>query len=158
MANRESSAPMTMQFQDTPPTAPRASRELRVRFQRFDLSRSKSGQTTVEVTLEWDEKKHIGQSTGPSSPLGDLRISAEACLRALAGFAGPIGFELMAVKHIRAFDSNLAIVSITHKQDGSTYPLVGCYLAKEDVCRGAAIAVLNATNRVLGIAAQRPED
>lgn len=147
-----------MQLQDTQPPAPRASRELRVRFQRFDLSRSKSGQTTAEVTLEWDGKKHIGQSTGPSSPLGDLRISAEACLRALAGFSGPISFELMAVKHIRAFDSNLAIVSITHKQDGASYPLVGCYLAKEDVCRGAAIAVLNATNRVLGIAAQRPED
>ena len=64
----------------------------------------------------------------------------------------------MAVKHIRAFDSNLAIVSITHKQDGATYPLVGCYLAKEDVCRGAAIAVLNATNRVLGINAQRTEE
>lgn len=157
MAYRDSNAPLTMQLQDSP-RQPRTSRELRVRFSRFDLSRSKSGQTTAEVTLELDGKKHIGQSTGPSSPLGDLRISAEACLRALAGFAGPIGFELMAVKHIRAFDSNLAIVSITHKQDGSNFPLVGCYLAKEDVCRGAAIAVLNATNRVLGIAAQRTEE
>jgi hypothetical protein len=64
----------------------------------------------------------------------------------------------MAVKHIRAFDSNLAIVSITHRQDGSSFPLVGCYLAKEDVCRGAAIAVLNATNRVLGISMQRSEE
>jgi hypothetical protein len=62
------------------------------------------------------------------------------------------------VKHIRAFDSNLAIVSITHRQDGTNYPLVGCYLAREDVCRGAAIAVLNATNRVLGISMQRPEE
>ena len=140
------------------PQLPRTSRELRVRFSQFDVSRSKSGQTTAEVTLELDGQKHVGKSSGPSSPLGDLRIAAEACLRALAHFAGPIAFELMAVKHIRAFDSNLAIVSITHKQDGASFPLVGCYLAKDDVCRGAAIAVLNATNRVLGIAAQRPED
>jgi hypothetical protein len=106
-----------------------------------------------------DGAKFLGESIGPSSPLGDLRISAEACLRALANFAGDVEFELMAVKHIRAFDSNLAIVSITHRQpDGGHYPLVGCYLAKEDVCRGAAIAVLNATNRLLGIAAQRAED
>ena len=136
----------------------RASREIRVRFTRFDLTRTKSGQTTAEVTLEMEGKKHIGQSTGPSSPLGDLRISAEACLRALIAFSGGMEFELMAVKHIRAFDSNLAIVSITHRQDGSTYPLVGCYLAKDDVCRGAAIAVLNATNRVLGVSMQRSED
>jgi hypothetical protein len=157
MTDSDLSASMTIQVQDSP-QLPRTSRELRVRFSRFDVTRSKSGQTTAEVTLELDGKKHVGQSNGPSSPLGDLRISAEACLRALAHFAGPIGFELMAVKHIRAFDSNLAIVSITHKQDGASFPLVGCYLAKDDVCRGAAIAVLNATNRVLGIAAQRPED
>lgn len=148
-----------MQLQDTHNSEMRrASREIRVRFSRFDLTRTKSGQTTVEVTLEFDGKKHVGQSSGPSSPLGDLRISSEACLRALISFSGGMEFELMAVKHIRAFDSNLAIVSITHRQDGSTYPLVGCYLAKDDVCRGAAIAVLNATNRVLGISAQRSED
>jgi hypothetical protein len=158
MDYRDSSAPQTMQVQDSQPYKARVSRELRVRFSRFEVTRTKSGQTTAEVTLELDGKKHVGQCTGPSSPLGDLRLSAEACLRALTAFAGPLGFELMAVKHIRAFDSNLAIVSITHKQDGMTYPLVGCYLAKEDVCRGAAIAVLNATNRILGVGAQRPEE
>lgn len=145
---------MTMPVQDTHTPV----REIRVRFNRFEITRSKSGQTSAEVTLELDGTMHTGKSGGPSSPLGDLRISAEACLRALAGFSDQIGFELMAVKHIRAFDSNLAIVSITHRQDGMSFPLVGCYLAKEDVCRGAAIAVLNATNRILGINAQRTED
>jgi hypothetical protein len=149
---------MTMQLQDTVSQAQRTSRDNRVRFIRFDMTRTKSGQTTAEVTLELDGKKHVGQATGPSSPLGDLRISAEACLRALSGFSGGLEFELMAVKHIRAFDSNLAIVSIAHKQEGTTYPLVGCYLAKDDVCRGSAISVLNATNRVLGISLQRTDE
>jgi hypothetical protein len=149
---------MTMQLQDTQAETKRGSREARVRFSRFELTRSKSGNTTVEVALEFDGKKHVGQSTGPASPLGDLRISAEACIRALAGLSAGLDFELMAVKHIRAFDSNLAIVSITHRQDGMTFPLVGCYLAKDDICRGAAIAVLNATNRVVGIAGTRSED
>jgi hypothetical protein len=115
MTYRDSSAPLTMQLQDTQPAAPRVSRELRVRFTKLDVTRTKSGQTIAEVTLEWEGKKHVGQSSGPTSPLGDLRISAEACLRALTAFAGPISFELMAVKHIRAFDSNLAIVSITQE-------------------------------------------
>src|ERR1044071_4943662 len=137
--------------------APRDSREIRVRFSSFEFRRTKSGQGSAEVTLEMDGALHRGRSSGPSSPLGDLRISAEACINALAGFIGAGQFELMAVKHIRAFDSNLAIVSISHRQGQSTYPLVGCYLAKDDVCRGAAIAVLNATNRVMNVADQRLE-
>lgn len=130
-------------------------REIRVRFSRFEFHRAQTGQCSAEVTLEMDGVMHRGQSSGPSSPLGDLRISAEACLRALSGFAGQNEFELMAVKHVRAFDSNLAIVSVSHRQGTTTYPLVGCYLAKDDVCRGAAIAVLNATNRVLSVAEPR---
>lgn len=133
-------------------------REIRVRFSRFEFIRSQSGQCSAEVTLEMDGALHKGKSSGPSSPLGDLRISAEACLRALCDLSGSNEFELMAVKHIRAFDSNLAIVSITHRQGKNMFPLVGCYLAKEDVCRGAAIAVLNATNRILNISGQRSED
>jgi hypothetical protein len=129
-------------------------REIRVRFSRFDFQRSQSGNCSAEVTLEMDGVMHRGQSSGPSSPLGDLRISAEACLKALTGFVGGNEFELMAVKHVRAFDSNLAIVSVSHRHGEATYPLVGCYLAKDDVCRGAAIAVLNATNRVLSNEAQ----
>jgi hypothetical protein len=132
-------------------------REIRVRFNNFELKRSQSGQCSAEVTLEMDGALHRGKSAGPSSPLGDLRISAEACLRALAGCCGDDGFELMAVKHIRAFDSNLAIVSISHRQGAAMYPLVGVYLAKDDVCRGAAIAVLNATNRILNISQRSQE-
>jgi hypothetical protein len=132
-------------------------REIRVRFSRFEFSRTQAGQCRAEVTLEMDGALHSGKSSGPSSPLGDLRVSAEACLRALSGFAGADHFELLAVKHVRAFDSNLAIVSISHRQGAAMYPLVGCYLAKDDVCRGAAIAVLNATNRILNISGQRSE-
>jgi hypothetical protein len=159
MDRRDRSAPSIMQLQDTFSQLPRrASRELRVRFTGFEITRSKAGQSAAEVTLEMGGHRQVGKAAGPSSPLGDLRLSAEACLKALMELTGESAFEIVGVKHIRAFDSNLAIVSITHKQDGMSYPLVGCYLAKDDVCRGAAIAVLNATNRLLGIAAQRAED
>ncbi|HEY6219253.1 MAG TPA: hypothetical protein VIV65_04285 [Gemmatimonadaceae bacterium] len=141
----------------SPNVAPRDSREIRVRFTGFDFRRTQAGQSSAEVTLEMDGALHHGRSSGPSSPLGDLRISAEACINALAGFVGAGHFELMAVKHIRAFDSNLAIVSISHRQGQTMYPLVGCYLAQDDVCRGAAIAVLHATNRVMNVAEPRME-
>ena len=53
---------MTMQLQDEQSQAQRTSRDNRVRFSRFDLTRTKSGQTTAEVTLELDGKteKFIG--------------------------------------------------------------------------------------------------
>jgi hypothetical protein len=77
-------------------------------------------------------------------------MAAEAALRALEEFAeGSLSFELIGVKHIRAFDSNLVIVSIGIRGSAGTR-LVGCYLADEDMPRGAALAVLNATNRLLG--------
>lgn len=72
-------------------------------------------------------------------------------MRALEDFApDAAGLELLGVKQVRAFDSNLAVVSIGMRAGGSMLRLVGCYLASDDVNRGAAIAVLNATNRVVG--------
>jgi hypothetical protein len=59
-------------------------------------------------------------------------------------------FELLGIKHVRAFDSNLLIVSVSMREGAQMTRLVGCYLAEMDTRRGAAMAVLNATNRVLG--------
>jgi hypothetical protein len=78
-------------------------------------------------------------------------VAAEAALNALMTFAkGAIQFELLGIKQMRAFDENLIIVSIAMRQDGKLTRLVGCYLVDADTRRGAALAVLNATNRVLG--------
>ena len=62
---------------------------------------------------------------------------------------GALGLELLGVKLVRAFDANVIIVSCAQRSARSTR-LVGCYLADRDTVRGAALAVLNATNRVLG--------
>jgi hypothetical protein len=48
------------------------------------------------------------------------------------------------------FDSNLLIVSVSLREKAQITRLVGCFLAETDTRRGAAMAVLNATNRVLG--------
>ena len=57
-------------------------------------------------------------------------MAAEAALRALEEFAeGSLSFELIGVKHIRAFDSNLVIVSIGVRDSAGTR-LVGCYLCR----------------------------
>ena len=104
----------------------------------------------MQVTLEYGGKKFVGKAEGPTSPVGDLRLGAEAAMQAVEAFAhGTLGLELMGVKLVRAFDSNVVIVSVTQRVSRSTR-LVGCYLADEDTARGSALAFLNATNRVLG--------
>src|SRR5262245_10580201 len=138
----------------TSPASPNPRRE-RLRFAEFCFNRAPSGICTAEVGLDWEGELHVGKSKGQSSPLGDFRVAAEAALFALQDFAkDAMHFELLGVKHVRAFDSNLLIVSVSVREGegvGSTVTrLVGCYLADEDPRRGAAMAVLNATNRILG--------
>ncbi len=72
-------------------------------------------------------------------------------MRALEAFSkGELAFELIGVKMVRAFDANLIIVSLSMRGNPAPTRLLGCYLAEGDIARGAATAVLNATNRVLG--------
>lgn len=126
-------------------------RRERLRFAEFSFTRTPSGQCNSEVSLEWDGEVFVGKALGQSSPLGDFRVAAEAALNALMTFSkGALHFELLGIKQMRAFDENLIIVSIAMRHEGKLTRLVGCYLVDEDTRRGAAIAVLNATNRVLG--------
>jgi hypothetical protein len=131
--------------------APHAFRRERVRFADFSFTRTPSGQCTAQVELEYEGQRVSGRSSGQSSPLADLRIAAEAALRALEQFTdNSLIFELIGVKLIRAFDANLVIVSVGLRGSDAQARLVGCYLAESDTRRGAAVAVLNATNRILG--------
>lgn len=134
-----------------PVVIPINSRRERLKFSDFTFNRAQSGQCSSEVTLEWDNAHYVGRAMGQSSALGDFRVAAEATLRALEEFGkGDIHFELLGVRHVRAFDANLLIVSVSMREESRVTRLVGCYLAETDTRRGAAMAVLNATNRVLG--------
>ena len=105
----------------------------------------------AEVQLEWvDGIKARGAASGQSSATVDLRVAAEAALRALEQFAGgELAFELIGVKAIRAFDANVVIVSVANRKAGPQR-LLGSCLVEGDPVRGAAVAVLSATNRVMG--------
>ena len=139
------SSPPLSQTVDTPPI-----RTERLRFGSFSFTRSPAGRCTVQVELEYGGKKFVGRTEGQSSPIGDLRLGAEAAMQAVESFAqGRLGLELMGIKLVRAFDANVVVVSCTQRTSRATR-LVGCYLADRDPVRGSALAVLNATNRILG--------
>jgi hypothetical protein len=104
------------------------------------------------VELEWlDDDRVVGKVEGMASAYGDLRLAADATLRAIETFSkGELEFELIGVKTMRAFDANVVIVSIQLKRGGEPQRLLGCHLADDDQLRGAVISTLQATNRVLG--------
>ena len=124
----------------------------RLRFVDFRFSRSQQGQCTAEVELEWLEgHRVVGRAIGQSSELGDLRCSAEAAIDAIERFSeNALELELLGVKALRAFDANIVIVSVEVKRGEGPRRLLGSYLAEQDPIRAAVVAVLNATNRVLG--------
>jgi hypothetical protein len=132
-------------------TIPQVKRE-RLRFSDFVFHRTSDGRCSVEVELEWtDGIKVRGSANGQSSPTVDLRVAAEAALRAIELFAeGSLSFELIGVKAIRAFDASVIIVSIVNRRSEGPRRLLGSSLTEDNPVRGAVLAVLSATNRVMG--------
>ena len=123
----------------------------RLRFTNFAFSRTPSGHCRAEVELEWmDGERVVGRAEGVTSALGDLRVAADAALRAIEEFSrGSLRFELTGVKTMRAFDANIVIVSVM-TGSAPVQRLLGCHLAEQDPLRGAVVAILHATNRTLG--------
>jgi hypothetical protein len=124
----------------------------RLRFQDFSFERLASGHCRARVVLSWsDGRQFIGESEGVNSQAGELRCSAQAAVRALERASQPrVAFEVLGVKAVRAFDALVIIVSLSARAAETNSRLVGSYLTEQDAPRGAALAVLNATNRILG--------
>lgn len=124
----------------------------RVRFADFEFRKLPSGSCEAKVVLEWEPgERYVGVAEGISSGTGALRCSAQAAVAALElAIQRKVTFELLGIKALRAFDATVIIVSLSsHSEDGSKR-VVGSYLTDDGRERGAAIAVLNATNRLLG--------
>jgi hypothetical protein len=132
-------------------SAPTQARQ-RLRFTDFRFQRFSDGRCRADVELEWiDGFKVSGTASGQSSATVDLRVAAEAALRAMESFSSnTLSFELIGVKAVRAFDANVIIVSVGNRGPDGPPRLIGSTLVETDPVRGAVIAVLSATNRVLG--------
>lgn len=132
-------------------TMSQTNRRERLRFADFQFTRTPDGKCAADVALEWEGTIVRGKSSGLSNPMVDLRVAAEAALQALQTFTeGGLEFELIGVKAVRAFDANVIIVSLSVRQDGALRRLLGVALVEDNPTRGAVLALLNATNRVLG--------
>jgi hypothetical protein len=123
----------------------------RLKFVDFDFAILPSGRCRSKVVLEWKQGASFeGAAEGLGSQTGELRCAAEATVEALEqAVDGKVKLELLGVKAVRAFDAVVVIVSLSC-HNGKAQRVVGSYLSEDELPRGAALAVLNATNRLLG--------
>ncbi len=129
-----------------------APRRGRLKFVDFDFSTLPSGRCHSRVVLRLKAGVSFqGTAEGLGSPTGELRCAAEAAVQALQqAVEEKVRLELLGVKAVRAFDSMVVIVSLSCHDGTPAKRVVGSYLTERELPRGAALAVLNATNRLLG--------
>jgi hypothetical protein len=122
----------------------------RVRFVRADLTTPGVGRARASVALEWGGEVYEESVEGESGPAMELRLIALAALRTVeAVIRGAVRFQLIGIKTVRAFDSDL-VVALVGMENAPGGPLLGAAIAGDGPTRAATRAVLNATNRILG--------
>lgn len=121
----------------------------RIRFVSVSVTVPRAGRAVGRVELEWNGRTFAHEMEGESGPALELRLAALATLGALGEvLEGQIAFQLLGIKPVRAFDADVVVALV--KANGDARSLIGAALAAGDPFRSASLAVLNATNRVLG--------
>ncbi len=127
---------------------PKPEARRRVRFVAARLTKPRTGSSVAQVELEWNGETHRGEVEGETGSAVELRLAALATLRTLESILnGRMQFGLVGIKSFRAFDTDVVVVLLRTENVNA---LIGASLATVDPHRSAALAVLNATNRVLG--------
>ncbi len=132
----------------------------RLRFEDLGHKAAPDGQCHITVRLEWCGRTLEGTATNLETHQGRIRASAEASLKAAADATEKrASFDLVGVKSVRAFDGWVVVARINGMADGKTYRLLGSASCEDDekLSRTAAIAVLDATNRLFSRYVQAPD-
>lgn len=125
-------------------------RRHRVRFVRAMVESESTARAMATVALEWNGAMFEENEEGDASPVSALRLCAGATIRALeALIEGALQFQLVGIKTVHVFDGDL-VVALLRTEQMPGRQLIGTALVSFDPHRAAALAVLNATNRVLG--------
>ncbi|AHG91338.1 hypothetical protein J421_3801 [Gemmatirosa kalamazoonensis] len=132
------------------PTETAGSEPPRVRLVDVRARLGPSVRYRVEVHLESPEGRPVVAShEDASSATGDVRIAAEAAVKALrAAMPAAPPFYVAGAKTVRAFDQTVTLVLIGITGEPGPARLLGAACNEENLARAAVVAVLNATNRV----------
>jgi hypothetical protein len=125
----------------------------RVRCQGVYTENSQDSSCRTRVEVEWTSGTIFeGEGEGNQTAEGQIRAGALAALRAAENATGgALTLHLRGVKAIKAFDRQVVIVALRGESPKNRYDLIGSAAAPDDdLVRGAVLAVLNGTNRILG--------
>ncbi len=127
-------------------------RRERLSFEDFQMVRFPNGRSRVRVRMDWTQgRSYSGEAEGNQTLEGEVRAAADAALKAAAGATeGQLNLDLRGTKALKVFDSWVVVVMVRAWIEDEPLQLLGAYpCPDEDTPRGAVMAVLDATNRVL---------
>ena len=124
----------------------------RLKFISLEFENTSEGRQAKVILGMQPDLTFIGTADCSEAAGGELRCAALATVDAIHQTAGEADriLELIGARAVKAFDATVVIVSLWARLGGGKRRLVGSYLAEDDKAKGAALAVLNATNRLLG--------
>jgi hypothetical protein len=127
-------------------------RPKRIKLENFEIEREQDSRCTSWVVLEWEPGDgFLGASAGDDSLRGHIRSGAEAAAQALEiASEGLVDLDVLAVKAIEGFDTVLVIVAIKSGPAEINERVSGSCLMRGEPPKSAAMAVLDATNRLYG--------
>ncbi len=125
----------------------------RVKFVRAQLQELSPRQCLARVELERGEAGNfVGSATGACQAEEGLRVTAQAAAAALMqAVGGEHRLQVHGVEVFKAFGQAAVLVHLADQHRERTQALMGFCVAGEDPTRAAALAVLNAANRVLDV-------
>lgn len=116
---------------------------------RVEHARGAITRAVVECDGPATGQRTIGRQEGSTCPGGDLRLAALATLDAVAqATCGALRLDLIGVKPLRAFDTNIVVVAVLAHHEGKVTRIVGAAMAEDDALIGTARAALHAVNRL----------
>lgn len=125
----------------------------RVKFVRAQLEQLSQNQCLAKVELErLEQGSYVGTATGAGPGVEGLRATARAAAEALMQAVGEQNvLEVHEVELFDAFGQSAVLVHLAARLQDRTQALMGFCVAGADPTRAAALAVLNAANRVLDV-------
>ena len=127
-------------------------RRERLNFEDFQLVRFPNGRSRARVRVDWTHgRSYTGEAEGSQTLEGEVRAAADATLKATSvATEGRLAMDIRGVKALRVFDAWIVAVMVRVWIEDGPLQLLGAYpCPDENTPRGAAMAVLDATNRIL---------
>ena len=138
-----------------------------MRFVSAESSRTPGSRFDVRITLalqdpgedsDESESRYVGEASGVGDVILEPRLAVEATLTAIAEATGDPGyFRLLGIKVVHAFDTSVALVCLRTSDDRSAH-VVGAVPLRGAMARTAAMAALDATNRLVDLVLAQAED